>query len=221
MAEFRTWKSIYASDVVRETNLTYINRKSLSLIEYPGDNLCIRCGERFVLHICKFLNLVDIDVAENMDFSGFAHEFFELASDRRYVVSIYGGTSTDLEIFTKKLLEDYNLTFNNLIHGYLESKDYVTLLQEDTADLKLLGLGNPKQNEVIKTAAEKGITGMYTCGAFISQHASTDSSQYYKGYWPRWIQRSLKERNHLRRTVVTSIQTIYYLLGMKWTRKEY
>lgn len=209
-SNFISFKNLVDSYELNQINYTYLNRNALSLLKTDIPNTKYRVGERFILNIINLFEKDKIVTTDNFDFTGYADSFFNICREKNYKISVYGGSDSELNFFVNNLRQSYDLSFVDLYHGYMSSDFYVKRIADFSADIVILGLGNPKQNIVLANSAYEGKTGIHTCGAFISQYSIRFNRS---NNLPRWLYRSITEKNHFFRTIkltLTSVFKIFY-----------
>lgn len=142
---------------------------------------------------------------------------------RKHRVAIIGGSEEELQIFTKRLQQEHDISVLPLSHGYVTfDEDNLRVLhsrmQEEDKNVLVLGLGCPKQEEVA-LAFKRIAPGIliYTCGAFISQSAKSNTLQYYPEWTDkfnlRWAYRLYKEPHTIQRLPRVITITLYTILN--------
>lgn len=205
--------SIIDKGDLSRVNTTYINRKSLNLLTCDYPNTFLRVGERYVALLLWLFRFRKGRETENFDYTGFALQFFEHCETHGFSVLLLGGELKEVDVFIRKLkvfcpnlnVEGYN--------GYMGVDECVLRYVNIKPDICVLGLGNPKQNLVLDRLANLGYVGIHTCGAFISQEGRL-VPVYSKGRLPRWVMRSLKERGHFKRVLITSFTSLITILRL-------
>jgi UDP-N-acetyl-D-mannosaminuronic acid transferase (WecB/TagA/CpsF family) len=193
-------------------NYTYVNRNSLNLLDKDIPNTELRVGERYILFLLNIFRSEKIQSTNNFDFNGYGHKFFELCQKNKYSISLYGGTDMEMKKFKSIIANRYNLEIINAHNGYEEIEFYVHQIMKNHSDVKILSLGNPKQNDILEILANQGILGMHTCGAFISQESLPKRNPIL----PTWLFRSLTEKKHFFRTISTTISSAFFILKKYW-----
>lgn len=186
-----------------QINTTYVNRKSIDLLTSSYQNTFLRVGEKYVALLLRLLNLRKTSETENFDYSGFAAKFFDSCVAEGYNLLVIGGKRDELSIFIGKLKTRFPGIKVVSEQGFSNLEHYIKLYEEIMPDVCVLGLGNPKQNILLELLANKGYVGIHTCGAFISQEGR-HSPVYTSKRVPRWFQRSIKEKGHFKRVLITS-----------------
>lgn len=117
--------------------------------------------------------------------------------------AIIGASSSELINFKSTLYSQHRIEVTLISHGYLDwnAQDIVAVNEkiiESNVHVVILGLGCPLQETVgLKLKALNPNITVYTCGAFITQTAHSDSVNYYpylvNKFNLRWAYRLIKE----------------------------
>lgn len=141
---------------------------------------------------------------QSFDFTSLASVIFEQASTSRNSVFVAGGTSIEARQFVDKVKATYKgLSIAGYMSGYFESQSIIETVKSAQPDIVLLGLGNVKQ-EICGSKLRTNFAGtIFTCGAFISQTAGSESLKYYPNLINRlhlrFLYRLFKEKGILYR----------------------
>ena len=214
--KYISFKEVLKKYNLNEINYTYINRKSLELLSDNDNNIKLRVGEKFILTLTNFFNVTNLKNTDNFDFSGYASDFFSVCQNKSYKMAIYGGSLEENSKFIKKISSKFKVNIVDGKHGFFDNNYYVDRVKSLKVDIVLLGLGNPKQNIILSKLSKLSITGIHTCGAFISQEASSDKNYYNSSKLPRWLVRSFKEKGHFTRVLWTSLTSFFKIIKFRY-----
>lgn len=97
-------------------------------------------------------------------------------------VAILGGDYKDIDVFVRKVKLEYeglNIVYSS--HGFMEDKFICAKeIILSKADVVILGLGTPLQEELGQLLLSLGYDGLiFTCGGYISQKANSETKLYY------------------------------------------
>ena len=203
------------------SNLGYINRLNINLLYKNHNNINFRVGEKYVLNLLRKVRITNVDLTDNFDFTGFAHQFFNLCCEKNYTISIYGGSSDEIKSFVNKINSIYNLNIVDYFDGYQPEIFYLDRVKTVNSDIKILGLGNPKQDDILLKLAQSNFLGIYTCGGFISQE-SRFKNNFYDNYsfLPRWAIRSIFEKNHFKRVFFSSLTSLFKIIRLGYRNSK-
>jgi UDP-N-acetyl-D-mannosaminuronic acid transferase (WecB/TagA/CpsF family) len=143
---------------------------------------------------------------QSFDMTSLAPLIFIECERRKLSVFVAGGSSEDSLEFRKKLLGLFpNLDLRHCVSGFLSETELVDLVVSANCDVTILGLGNIKQESVAVKLASVRPSRYFTCGAFISQTASSADGHYYPRQIHklnlRWLYRLFSESHILGRVV--------------------
>ncbi|WP_425419066.1 WecB/TagA/CpsF family glycosyltransferase [Oricola indica] len=142
----------------------------------------------------------------SFDFSSAAHRVFCFCRENRLRVAFIGGTADEVTAAIEYLQDAYKgMEICFYASGYFNDERIDALhnsIIESRPDVVVTGLGTPKQEffaaklcEAADTRTDGKAMLIFTCGAFISQTAS--SGDYYpewvKRYNLRWLYRAILE----------------------------
>jgi N-acetylglucosaminyldiphosphoundecaprenol N-acetyl-beta-D-mannosaminyltransferase len=114
-----------------------------------------------------------------------------------------GGSANDINVFSEYISVNWPSVHSKskYAHGFKSNEDIVNLGKGFSC--VILGLGSPKQELVGEKLAELMVPRVYTCGAFISQTAQQNGTEYYPFVFKflnlRWLYRALREKGHHKR----------------------
>lgn len=179
---------------VNPMNYFYLrkNKKMLDRLYYRMDGI-------FFITIVRLFLLKKKKVRrQSFDFTGFADQALSYASYNNLKVFVAGGTENENILFQKKIKSSYpNLLINGHINGYECETKISNYIRAESHDVVILGLGNIKQERVASKLMIGKNTIVFTCGAFISQTATSKHLKYYPKFINkfnlRWLYRFIKE----------------------------
>lgn len=153
------------------------------------------------------------------DFSSYFLPLFSQANVLKMKTSFVGGSHKEIQVFQKIITDRFNqLQIIDSIDGYFKKEKSYEIAEQvirSRAELVIIGMGTPKQEEFAVLLKELGFSGsIYTCGAFISQTAMSGLHFYPRiidKLQLRWAFRIFKERNHLKRYFFYYPLSIWFL----------
>lgn len=186
---------------INPLNYLYL-RKNESIL----DGIYYRMDGMFFIYFVRVLLLRKKRVVrQSFDFSGFAFTLLDFLSKSEATIFIAGGSRSDVEIFTEKIISSYpRLNIIGTMDGYNNEDDIIDAIYRVNPQFVILGLGNLKQERVASALAHsmRDLTLM-TCGAFISQTARSNNLNYYPkliNYFNlRWLYRFINEPHTIKR----------------------
>lgn len=122
-----------------------------------------------------------------------------------YKFAIVGSTNENIEIFSDFLGKRFDVRPCFVSSGYFEGdgNELCHKIVHSGADITVVGLGTPLQEEFILKLTEAGYKGIaFTCGGFITQTASAGGEYYPRlidKYNLRFLYRMYKEPHTVRR----------------------
>lgn len=146
----------------------------------------------------------------SFDFSSIAEDVFVHASKRGKQIALIGGTGAELEDAQSYLAHRFNpldivYAHNGFFGNDVERQNCIRQLAESTADIVIVGMGTPKQEEFllkIKDELSKPAL-LFTCGGFLTQ-TGLDGDFYpawVKKCGARWFYRAVRQP-HVRQRIV-------------------
>ena len=141
----------------------------------------------------------------HFDLSGIASIVLEYIGSNSDIDSVLwcGGNENDINVFSEYVSVNWPSVHSksNYTHGFKSNEDIVNLGKGFSC--VILGLGSPKQELVGEKLAGLMVPRVYTCGAFISQTAKQNGTEYYPVVFKflnvRWLYRALREKGHYKR----------------------
>ena len=136
----------------------------------------------------------------SFDMTSLAPKVFEKAIESNYSIYFLGSTEENICSFVRIISTYYpQLKIVGCNHGFIKGKykEHAQIIIDSGADIAILGMGAPQQDEFAVFLKDQGFNGtIYTCGGFIHQTVSK------LHYYPKWIDkynlrtfyRLLKER---------------------------
>ncbi|GAA0353497.1 WecB/TagA/CpsF family glycosyltransferase [Bowmanella denitrificans] len=145
----------------------------------------------------------------SFDMTSLAPIFFRFSEENNLRVYLLGANQKEVEGSRDSFLKTFpKLNVVGARNGYFSNESEMTKACEDifskSADVVIVGMGTPKQEEFIKyikSYSNTGLKGIFTCGGFI--HQSSLKAEYYP-YWInklelRWLYRLLFEPHSRKR----------------------
>jgi N-acetylglucosaminyldiphosphoundecaprenol N-acetyl-beta-D-mannosaminyltransferase len=169
----------------------------------------------------------------SFDYSSIAGEVFEYSQNNSLKIALVGGTSSEI-LKAKENIEycfpSLNITY--IRSGYFddqqEKDDTFKLIEKLDADILIVGMGTPIQDQFIIEAKVScpNVKLMFTCGGFLTQ--TSIKTDYYhpliKKLGLRWLQRMVMHK-HVRQRVIKDypkflISYLYEHIAMLIFRKS-
>jgi len=177
-------RTLAMEDAVFPDCFVYLNPKN-----FRQNIIRIENGENVSFYVdgywfSKVLNLsfnVDTFVGECFDFSGQADELLSIFSRIPVRILFCGGSQDEIQKFERFVRNNYP-DFRNVFfsHGYVENRELIRIVKENSIGLCIAGLGTHKQEEFALAAPCPTLC----VGGFISQTASKAFR-----YYPSWVTR--------------------------------
>lgn len=203
--------------------IIYMNPINYEIIMSPNilnnPNVYIHIDNIYMTKILKLVSGIQVKRL-SFDMNLLAKDFFEYCLKNNKSIFFCGGTKEDINIFVKKIKENYpSLAIKGFIDGYQSNEKIMdTLLKIDFADFIIVGLGNIRQElfaielyNFLDRLGKKAI--IMTVGAFISQTATSNSLYFYPEwvykYNLRWLYRLLKDKKIIRRLIIHYPRILY------------
>ncbi len=116
---------------------------------------------------CKYLYGAK-SLSEKTVFTDLWNRILIMASDHNYSICIWGGEKGYEEVLRKKILEEYSgIRLVSILNGY-DKFDVNSIFSNLSADILVLGLGSPLQEEVsLKVEKMKRFKFVLCCGSAI------------------------------------------------------
>lgn len=171
------------------------------------NNVYYRVDGIFTTWIFKWIFGLKEISPESFDFSSVAGNVFQLIVAENLVVNIFGGDVSDIDVFLKYLKVRYpSIRIGYSSHGYDSEDEIIEQIKANHADINILGLGSPKQENIAIRLCRSGWGGtIFCCGGLISQTASANGLFYppfVVSLNIRWIYRIYKRPAHILRFAV-------------------
>ena len=159
------------------------------------------------------------------DFSSYFKPLFEELNRDGRKVAFIGASDNEIKSFVKIIGEKYSdLCIDFFQNGYNVQADSIAdQLKHDNTEFLFVGMGTPKQEQLIDQIISRGYTGWcFCCGAFISQTAK-GGENYYPNWINtlhlRWLYRIFQEPKLIRRYALDYPVGILLLLKDRFTEK--
>ena len=209
------------NDVFHITYVNFYSYKSLRTLKYNHLSE-IRIDGILLVYFLNFLTGKSFN-RHSFDFTSDASIFFDFWYKSSKQVTFIGGNEDESSIF-KKLVDSKYINNNWKVYsGFLSDTqfcswiDYFSHIKLSSADVVVLALGTPLQEEVSRIIFNNydGISTI-TCGGFITQSCSSLDFDYYPSFFNkynlRWLYRIYKEKHVLKRVLIDyPISIIYFL----------
>jgi len=157
----------------------------------------------------------------------FHYSLLEIGEKNKYKFYFLGDTTDTLSRFREKILEKYpQLEIVGLSNGYedLNSKNLITQINDSGADILLIGLGVPKQEEwLIKNSTFLNVSVRITVGAFFTFYSGKikRAPKLMRKLYLEWLFRFIHEPKRLfERYVIEFPKTFYLVFLEKWRKKN-
>lgn len=152
------------------------------------------------------------------DFSSYFRDLFLHMDENKTVAYFVGGSKAEIHNFVEIIREQYpNIEIAGFLNGYEVDNDSLgVLLIRHNVEVTIVGMGTPKQEELMVALKTKGYTGQcYSCGAFFSQTARKGMQYYPKlisKLHLRWAYRIYEEPKLFKRYAIQYPKGLFLLL---------